>query len=120
MEKAFEKAEDLAGSVKEYINTRIEYVKLTTAEKSATLIANVAAGLLLAGIFVFFLVFAGISLSIVLGQWIGQLWAGFLIVAFFYLLVGLLVWVARGSIIRLPVMNALIQQLFKKDEEDQE
>jgi uncharacterized membrane protein YqjE len=120
MEKAFEKVESLAGSIKEYINTRIEYTKLTTAEKSATVVANLAAGLLLACVFIFFLVFTGICLSILIGQWTGHLWAGFLIIAFFYLLFGLLIWVARGRIIRLPVMNALIQQLFKNDEEDQE
>jgi hypothetical protein len=120
MEKVFEQTENLTGFIKDYINTRIEYIKLTTAEKTATMVANLAAGLFLAGIFLFFLVFSGVSLSIVLGQWIGQLWAGFLIVAFLYLLIGFLLWILRGRIIRLPVMNALIQQLFKKDEEDQE
>lgn len=120
MEKTFEKAENLAGSIRDYVNTRIEYVKLTTAEKSAAVIANLIAGFIIAVFFIFFIVFVSISLSIGLGEWIGKPWAGFLIVAFIYLLVGVIVWAARGTIIQLPVMNALIQQLFTKDEEDQE
>jgi hypothetical protein len=61
---------------------------------------------------------ASIALSIVLGEWIGKIWAGFLVVACFNLLIGIIIWFAREKLIRVPVMNALIQQLFKYDEED--
>jgi len=118
MEKAFAKVEELADTIKEYVNTRIESVKLNAAEKSSRIIANVLAGMVVAVVFLFFIVFASVALSFGLGEWIGKTWAGFLIVACLYLLVGIVVWAARGRIIRLPVMNALIQQLFKNDEED--
>jgi hypothetical protein len=118
MEKAFAKVEEMAETVKEYVNTRIESVKLNAAEKSSAVIANVAAGLVVAAVFFFFIVFAGIALAFGLGEWIGKTWAGFLIVAGLYLLLGILVWAARGKIIRLPVMNALIKQLFRDDDEE--
>jgi Putative Actinobacterial Holin-X, holin superfamily III len=118
MEKAFAKAEELADNVKDYFNSKIESAKLNAAEKSSGVIANIIAGVAVAVVFILFIIFGGMALSFGLSQWIGKTWAGFLIVACFYLLIGIVVWAARGKIIRMPVMNALIQQLFKDDEED--
>ncbi len=119
MEKTFAKVEELADTVKEYVNNRIDCAKLTAAEKSSAVIAALIAGLIIALVFMFFVVFAGIALSLVLGEWIGKTWAGFLIVAGFYFLLGMITWTARDKMIRLPIMNALIKQLFgEEDEED--
>lgn len=120
MENAFARVEELADTIKEYVNTRIESVKLSAAEKSSAVIANVLAGIIVAAVFLFFIIFASIALSFGLGEWIGKTWAGFLIVACLYLLTGMVVWVARGKIIRLPIMNALIQQLSGNDEDNED
>ena len=119
MEKAFAKVEEMADNIKEYINTRMESVKLSAAEKSSKILANAIAGVIVAIVFFFFIIFAGIALSFGLGEWIGKTWAGFLIVAILYLLIGIIAWVARGRLIRLPIMNALIQQ-FTNDTDDEE
>ncbi len=118
MEKAFAKVEELAGTIKEYVNTRIESVKLRAAEKSSVIIANVLAVMMVAVLLLFFIGLASVALSISLGEWIGNTWAGFLIVSCLYLLIGIIVWTARGRIIRLPVLNALIKQLFRNDDEE--
>jgi uncharacterized RDD family membrane protein YckC len=118
MEKAYAKIEELADNVKEYINTRIESVKLTAAEKSSAVIANVIAGLIVAVVVLLFIIFLGTALAFGLGEWIGKTWAGFLIVACLYLLIGIVVWAARNRIIRMPIMNALIKQLFGNDDEE--
>jgi len=119
MEKAFEKIEELAGNINNYVNNRIDAMKLTAAEKTSAVIANLVAGLIVATVFMFFIIFAGIALSLFLGDWIGRTWAGFLIVSGLYLLIGVVVWSGKEKIIRLPIMNALIKQLFgKEDEQD--
>lgn len=118
MEKTFAKVEELVGNVKEYVNTRIESVKFNAAEKSSIVIANVVAGLVAAVVFIFFLGFASIALAFWLSNLIGSPWSGFLIVSGFYLLTGIIIWFGRGKFIRMPVMNALISQLFKHDEQD--
>ncbi|MBL0146255.1 MAG: hypothetical protein IPP48_11250 [Chitinophagaceae bacterium] len=74
--------------------------------------------MVVAGIVLLFIIFVSIALSILIGIWLGTMWLGFLIMAGIYMLLGLVVWTARGKIIRLPVMNSIIQQLFKHDEED--
>ncbi|MBK8610673.1 MAG: phage holin family protein [Chitinophagaceae bacterium] len=113
MEKAFAQVEELAETVKEYVNTRIEAAKLNTAEKKLGYYCYlVIAGLIVAAIFMFFLVFGFIVLALGLGDWLGKPWAGFLIVAFLFLLVAIIIWFARVKIIQLPVMNALIKLFF--------
>ena len=119
MEKIFSRVEDLADNVKEYVNTRIESIKLNAAEKSSVIIANGVARIVVAIVFLFFIALASIALSLVIGEWLGKIWAGFLVVACFYLFLGIIIWFGRGKFIRVPVMNALIQQLFKHDEEIQ-
>lgn len=118
MENTFTRVEELIGSVKEYVNTRIEAAKLNVASRVSRLLANAAARLMAAVMIFFFLLFAGIGLSILLGMWIGKIWAGFLVVAVLYLLLGWIAWVARQKLIRLPVMNAILQQFSASHEED--
>jgi Putative Actinobacterial Holin-X, holin superfamily III len=118
MEKAFAKVEELADNIKEYVNTRIDAVKLNAAEKSSAVIANVVAGLIVVAVFMLFFLFCSIALAFGLGEWIGKTWAGFLMVAGLYMLIGIIVWTARVKIIQLPVMNALIKKLFREDDEE--
>lgn len=120
MEKTFARVEELADTIKEYVNTKIESVKLSAAEKTSAVIANVLAGIVVALVFVFFVIFASVALSLGLGEWIGKTWAGFLIVAGLYLLIGIIVWTGRGKIIRLPLMNAMIRQLSGNEEEEED
>ncbi len=120
MEKTFEKVEELVVHVKEYMNNRINTVKLNTAEKGSKLMANMitmAVSILIFGLFVLFI---SLALAFVIGKAIGELYWGFLIVSGFYLILGILVFVFREKLLRLPILNALLKQLFKgEDEEDQ-
>lgn len=118
MEKTFAKVEELAGTVNDYVNARIDAVKLNAAEKSSVVISNLIAGMVVAFVFLLFIGMGSIALAFGLGEWIGKTWAGFLIVAFIYLLIGIIVWIARVRIIRLPVMNAIIKQLFRNEDEE--
>lgn len=117
MNETFEKVDGLTQHVKDYINTKIEITKLRLAEKTSQVVGNVIAILIVAVLFLFVVVFGSLAGAWVLSDMIGKPYAGFLIVAGFYLLLGIIVWVARGRLIRFPVMNALIKMLHKKDDE---
>jgi len=118
MDNLFSKVEDLAGNIKEYVNTRIDSLKLNAAEKVSKIIANAVARIIVAIFVLLFVGLGSIALSLVVGIWIGKTWTGFLVVGCFYLLLSMIVWAARGKLIRMPVMNAMIQQLFQEDEKD--
>lgn len=118
MSDTFEKLEGLTDHVKEYINTRVELTKLRLAEKTSLLISNLIAVTLVVLLFLFVLVFGSIAGAWVLSDWIGKSYSGFLIVAGFYLLLGIIVWITKGRFIRYPVMNAILKQLYGNEEDE--
>jgi putative superfamily III holin-X len=118
MQDLFEKVEELTGHLREYVNLKIERIKISIAETSSAIIANLVAGIIVAVFLFFFLLFVSLAGAYALSAWIGKPWAGFLIVAGFYLLLGVVVWMARERIIRVPVMNAIIRQFFKNEKEE--
>ncbi len=121
MEEAFAKVEDMSAHIKEYVNNRMDSAKLNVAEKSSDLIAKIIAIAAAMLVFIFFILFASIALAYVFAKLTGEFYWGFLIVAGIYLLLGMMVWVAKERLLRLPIMNFMLQQLFKEEgEEDEE
>ena len=118
MEEIFAKAEELMSDVKEYVDNRLSSVKFNVAEKTSKVGSQIITTAIVAVIFIFFLVFASIALAFAFTRLTGEYYWGFTIVAGLYLLTGVVLLVAKEKIIRLPLLNALLNQLFKNDEED--
>lgn len=98
----------------DYLETQVELLKVQAAEKISSLLANMIAALILSLFLLFFLLFASIGLAHVLSDWIGRSYAGFLIMAGFYLLIGYVVFKNRERILRRPILNAIVRQLFSQ------
>ena len=113
------KVEDLFDHAREYVNIRADEVKLAIAEKVSAVMAMVIATAVVNIIFLLCLIFASAAGAFALGLWLKSYWLGFLLVAAFYFLTGLLVWAAKERMIRVPIMNAIIRQLFKNNNEDE-
>lgn len=120
METTFAKFEELADHVKDYVRTKVETVKLTAAAKTSKVISNLIAGLIVAAVFSLFVVFGSVAAAFAISAWIGKMYAGFLIVAGVYLLIGLIIWNMRETILRIPIMNSFIRQLFKEEENEKD
>jgi len=112
MDNILTQLQHLAEEVKQYVNVRIDLVKVTFAEKASAIIANSVATIISVVIFLFFLFFASAGLALFLSSIIGKSYAGFLIVAGIYLAVGLVIWYSRAKLIQIPIMNSIIRQLF--------
>lgn len=117
--QVFSKIEEFADHIKEYVNTKIRLAKLQFAEKSSGLIANIITAIIVAMVFFFFFLFTGFAAAYALSAWIGATWAGFLIIAFIYLLAGFIIFKSKDKLLRIPIMNAIIRQLFSKDDEEE-
>ena len=113
------KVEDLLDHAREYVNIRTDEVKLAIAEKVSAVMAMVIATTVVNIIFLLCLIFASAAGAFALGLWLKSYWLGFLLVAAFYFVTGLLVWSAKEKMIRVPIMNAIIRQLFKNNNEDE-
>jgi hypothetical protein len=114
------KIENLFDHARDYINIRADEAKLSIAEKASGIAAMVIATTVVNVIFLLALIFAGAAGAVALGQWLDSYWLGFLLVAGIYFLAGLFVWVARERLIRIPVMNAIIRQLFKNNDDEKD
>lgn len=119
MEKVFAKTEELADNIKELVNVKLDSVKLTVAEKSSKVASNIISAIIVALIAIFFIVFFSVALAYFLADVLSSTWAGFLIVSAIYLLAAIIVHLTKERVIRIPIMNSILSQL-SKDEEDNE
>lgn len=117
MQNAFVKAEEFADHVKEYINNRIAAVKLQMAEKTSKFASNFIAIAVVAAIMLVFAIFMSMGVAYLLCEWIGDTWSGFLIIGGIWLLIAIMIWLSREKLLRMPIMNKMLQEMFK-DEED--
>jgi len=120
MSEEFKKIESLVEQFKAYVNTRLSQAKLSIAEKISKVLAIMIAMLMAALVFFLFLVLLSVAAAIIISQWVNSLWLGFLIVAGLLLLSGLLIWLARDRLLRIPIMNALIKVMFEKEEHEKD
>jgi len=118
MESTFSKVEELAETIKAYINNRITATKLIIADKVAAIISNLIAALFVVLIFIIIIIFASIALALWLGVIMNASWLGFLSVAIIYLVIAITIWIGRIKFIRLPLINMFLKQLFESDEKD--
>jgi hypothetical protein len=96
----------------EYLDTQVRLLKVQAAEKVSTLLATIISSIILSLFLLLFLLFASVGLAQVLGDWIGRSFAGYLIVAAIYLITGLIVYKNKEGMLRRPILNAIIKQLF--------
>jgi|GEM_PF-991672 len=115
VQEEFKKIEEIVSHVKSYVNTKITKAKLDTAAKTSDLITFIVVRMLVTIIFFFFIIFASDAAAYALGDYFGKEWIGFLFVSVFYLLVGLLIWFAKEKLLRIPIMNAIINRLFSRE-----
>ena len=119
MSEEFKKVESLVDQLKSYVNTRVAQVKLSVAEKASKLAASMIAVLLAALVFLLFLTLVSVAAAIAIGQWLDNMWLGFLLVAVVVLLIMFLLWGLRDRLLRIPIMNSMLKVLFEKEEDDE-
>jgi hypothetical protein len=97
------------------VNTKIAQAKFGVAEKASDMLSMFIAKTLIAIIFFFFVLFVSQALAYFIGGIFGKTWLGFLLVGGFYLLAAIVIWIAREKMIRLPIMNSIINRLFNNE-----
>lgn len=120
MQEEKEAESTLFEEVKEYISVRSKIFSLQVAESAATFVSNLVSNGAAFLFFIIFFVFASIGLAFLVAQWVGNTAGGFFIVAAFYLLIGIVIWMIKDNYIERPLTNIFIKNLFKGKEEDEE
>jgi len=114
MEDKTLQVESLIERTQQLGKTNIELLKLKGVDKASEAISSIASiwAVVVPGVFSFILLSIGVSVWI--GDTIGALYLGFLIMAAFYALVAVTILICRIRWIKRPIRNLLIRQLLKK------
>ena len=116
MEKSIEKIEELAKNTSLYFKHHVSLIKLEAAEKTSKIMSNGISLIIISMIFFLFAFFFGLALAVMLQYFVGELYLALLIVAGFYGLIGVILWKFRNKLIRIPIMNSILHELFKDSE----
>lgn len=100
-------------SIEEYGKTSITLLKLKTLEKVANLLANYAAKATVVVVFLLVFVFLSLALSLWLGELLGKLYYGFIILATFYAFVGIILQLFLKQSISNQIKNSMVSEVLK-------
>lgn len=109
--------ESLFDNVKEYINVRLELFKLKLVDKISSLISTFITAFLLLIISVIFFTVFNIGIALLIGECAGKPYIGFLILAAFYAIAGLILFLGRGSFIKSALVGIIIRKIYKNGSE---
>ncbi len=112
MEDKKELVEALFERIKEYLNTSIEIIKLKSVEKAAEIFSTLAVKLSILAIASIFMLFLNIGIAFWLGEILGKVYYGFLIVAAFYLAVTLIILLLSKKI-KKSIADSIITNALK-------
>jgi hypothetical protein len=107
----------LFDKVKSLAKVSVDLIKLQAIDKSADVLSSLLYRILLVVVVLFLIGMANIGLALWIGSLMGMLYLGFLMVALFYLVLALVFYVGRNSLIKKPLRNIFIKQLLNLTKE---
>jgi hypothetical protein len=113
MEKTTHHIDELFSEARDYIDTKTELIRLKMADKTSDVVSSATAGIAITIAILFFFTLLNIGIALWIGEAIGNSYSGFFIVAGFYALVALVVYLCRDQWLKEPISNAIIRKLFK-------
>jgi hypothetical protein len=112
MENTKQDLESLFEKTADYVETRIDLLKLQAVDKTSDIVSSLVVLLIVGLIFsiVFFILNIGLALWI--GNLTGKTYNGFFIVAGFYAIAGLIIYLLKGKFIKEGISNLIIKKLL--------
>jgi len=105
-------------NVRDYVNLRIDYVKLLLTEKIAKLASFFLVSIIFFILAMFLILFISFAFVFWFGEEVGPMFAGALIIVAFYILIGLLIYGFRYKLFINPVVKHLAKILIEEENED--
>lgn len=109
------KLEELTESLKSYVSTNLELIKYQTIERATVIVADLIVNILVGVLLLFFVFFISLWACFYLSALLGDNYSGIAIVAGFYLLVGLILFMVRKKMVIKPLRNKIVSNIFQKD-----
>lgn len=96
---------------KDYVETRADLFKLKAIKKTAEVGSSVVSIIVVAVVFTTFFLFLNVALGLWLGDLTGRNYIGFFIIAAFYLIVGIIIYLNKQKIISSPITDSIIKNM---------
>lgn len=114
--------ESLFSDAKEYVDMRVEYIRLSVIEKASKLFADLITNAVVLVCFVLAFLFGTFTLALFLSSELGSYTKGFGCVALIYLVLAIIVYLAKDKFLEKRLTNLFIRNYFEKvaDKEDED
>jgi hypothetical protein len=103
-----------------YVKTGIQLFKFKATDKVAEIVSNIASGFVILILLTLLFLNLNVGIALLIGNSLGKLWLGFLILSGFYGFVLLIVYLFRNRWIKKPIANSVITQLLKEEQVNDE
>ena len=117
--KISENFSSMTENIKDYVNLRIDLVKLVFTEKIAKFTSFFLIAIIFFILAMFLLLFLSFAFVFWFGDEIGPMWLGALIITGFYVLCGILIYVLRHRLFINPLVSHLTQILMEEKDENE-
>jgi hypothetical protein len=118
--KISENFSTLTDDVRQYIQLKMDMLKLVITEKVSKLTSFFMLGVIFFCFFLFFILFVSLAFLFWFKDHAGPAWAGSLIVAGFYLFLAFLAYLLRFRLFIDPLVSELSKIIMEGDDEDEE
>lgn len=112
-EQLIELAGETLGYAREYIDNRIDYVKLDVSERSSIMASYAITIVICAFLMMIAMAMGLVALGLFLGSLFGNYALGFLAVMGICFLIILIVFILRKPLIMSPILSLLINKMYK-------
>jgi hypothetical protein len=106
---------ELSGNIREYIETRIDIIKLDAADTTASAASSMVSWMAVLIFVLLVLMLITLGGAIAVGSLIHNLAGGFFIMAGLYCLIIFIIYYNRENWIRKPVLNAFIKNIYDNE-----
>ncbi len=103
---------EVSKEVESYIQNRIDLTKLQIAEDLSRFVSAVAIRLVLYYIAFFVLLFISTAAAYAIGSYLESTVLGFIIIAGFYFIIGLVFYLLKGVLVRTPIIKSFVHMFF--------
>lgn len=105
--------EVLFEKIQDYIKTTIELTKLNAIAKSTDVLSSFMTRIVVSIAVAMFILLLSFGISFMIGEMMGNIYWGFFIVATFYLLLAIFLYLFRNEWIKKPISDKIIAKLLK-------
>ena len=109
--------EALFSKTGDYLETRIDLFRLKTIDKTSEVVSSVVTQAVLLLVTTFFILMLSVGVALWVGDILGKAYYGFLILAGFYLIVGLIIYALRRQWLKDPISNLIIRKALNQKNE---